>query len=233
MLFVFCLLVEMSLVLLDLWINWQRGSESGAIRRLFNITREDGLASWFAVTQTVFVAISAWIMFAIIRLNQTTKWRAIGWLVVALFFSYMAVDDGAMIHERLGSAFKQSSGLGGFPSYAWQLILAPVFVIMGVFLFFFLWRELDRIRDRFTLLLALGCFALAVAMDFVEGMKYVHQDLAGILGISKNTVRHFSKSVEEFIEMLGMTLFLLLFLNQVTRQVDDLSIQFRGGHNAN
>lgn len=231
LLFVFCVSIELLLVLLDLWINWQRASDSGAIRRLFNITREDGLASWFAVTQTIFVAIGAWIMFAIIRSKQNLRKRAIGWLVVALFFSYMAVDDGAKIHERLGSAFKQFNDLGGFPSYAWQMILAPVFVVMGVVIFFFLWKELSGIRDRFTLFLALGCFALAVVMDFVEGMGDVHRDLAQLLGSDGKTVKHFSKSIEEFIEMLGMTLFLLLFLGQVTRQVDKLSIQFLGRRN--
>ncbi len=30
----------------------------------------------------------------------------LAWLVVALFFSYMALDDGAALHERLGSTFR-------------------------------------------------------------------------------------------------------------------------------
>ena len=138
----------------------------------------------------------AWIIFCVIRLQESTKKRIIGWLVVALFFSYMAIDDGAMIHERLGSAFDQSNDLGGFPSYAWQLILAPMFVLMGFVIFFFLWNELEGTRERIILVLALGCFAVAVLMDFVEGMQGVHKDLALLLEVQRKTVRHFSKSAE-------------------------------------
>ena len=45
--FLFCLVVELLLVGLDAFINYGRFIDIGPIRRLFNITREDGLATWF------------------------------------------------------------------------------------------------------------------------------------------------------------------------------------------
>ena len=58
----------------------------------------------------------------------------LGWLVMALFFSYIALDDGAALHERLGSTFRVlqqrapvGAAAGGeglldvFPSYAVQV----------------------------------------------------------------------------------------------------------------
>ena len=226
--FLSCLIIELTLVYLDLTINWLRWSEYGPIRRLFNITREDGLASWFAVTQTVFVALTAWILWAINRKHALSSSRLIGWLIVAIFFTYMAVDDGAVVHERLGSAFKASEGgQVNFMSYPWQLLLAPVFAAMGLFLVVFLRREMPRPSDRVRIMAAITCFAVAMYMDFIEGMDGGYDKLVEIFSWSDETIRHFAKSIEEFIEMLGMTLFLITFLGQIAHRTKEINIQFK------
>jgi hypothetical protein len=228
--FLTCLIVEITLVYLDLTVNWLRWSEYGPIRRLFNTTREDALASLFAVTQTVFVALGAWFIYAIGRRHEIPRPRRIGWLLVALFFTYIAIDDGAAVHERIGSAFKEREGGSvGFISYPWQMLLAPVFAAMGLFLLGFLWSEVPRPADRARVLGALACFAIAVSMDFVEGMEDGYAWLVENFGWDNETVRHFSKSIEEFIEMLGMTLFLVTFLGQIAHRGRDIVIRFKEG----
>ena len=226
--FLSCLILELALVYLDLTVNWLRWTELGPIRRLFNTTREDALASWFAVTQTVFIALAAWVIFAISRKNALALPRRIGWLIVALIFTYIAIDDGALVHERLGSAFKENEGGSvGYPSYPWQLLLAPVFAAMGLFLLYFLWREMPGRADRARILGAMACLAAAVAMDFVEGMDDGYRWLIDTFDWSNKTIRHFSKSIEEFIEMLGMTLFLVTFLGRITRRGQEIILRFR------
>ena len=69
-----CLIFEIALVYLDLIVNWQRGSSVGAIRRLFNIAPEDGLASLCAVLQTFVVAAVVWINFAVSRQTMPSKY---------------------------------------------------------------------------------------------------------------------------------------------------------------
>ena len=228
--FLSCLIVELALVYLDLTVNWLRWTELGPIQRLFNATREDALASWFAVTQTVFVALSAWVIYAITRNHALAIRRRIGWMMVALIFTYIAIDDGAAVHERLGSAFKErEGGTINFPSYPWQLLLAPVFAAMGVFLLYFLWREMSRPVERIRLLCAMTCFAIAVALDFVEGMEDGYYWLIETFDWRNETIRHFSKSIEEFIEMLGMTLFLIAFLGQIAHRAQEITVRFRDG----
>jgi len=226
--FLSCLIVEVALVYLDLTVNWLRWSEYGPIRRLFNSTREDALASLFAVIQTVFVALCAWVLHAIGRKQGISMRRRASWLLVALFFTYMAIDDGAAVHERIGSAFKEREGGSvGFVSYPWQMLLAPVFAAMGVFLLAFLWFELPQAADRARIVGALACFAVAVSMDFVEGIEDGYVYLVENLDWDNKTIRHFSKSLEEFIEMLGMTLFLVTFLGQIGRRGRELIFRFR------
>lgn len=226
--FLSCFITELSLVYFDLTINWLRWSEYGPIRRLFNTTREDGLASWFAVTQTVFVALTAWILWAINHKQALSCPRQIGWFVVAFFFTYMAIDDGAVLHERLGSVFKASKGGQiDFMSYPWQVLLAPVFAAMGLFLVMFLRHEMRRPSDRIRIMGAITCFAVAMYMDFIEGMDGGYNKLIEIFNWSDETIRHFAKSIEEFIEMLGVTLFLTTFLGQIAQRAKAITVRFK------
>ncbi len=116
-----CLALELTFVALDYWVNFGRLTEIGAMRRMFNIAREDGLASWFGVTQTLLIALTLWLVYALAKRDDGPRWRRYGWLVVALFFTYMAVDDGAQIHERLGTTIERigedsGSSFDFFPS---------------------------------------------------------------------------------------------------------------------
>jgi hypothetical protein len=224
--FLACLIVEVSLVYLDLTVNWWRWSESGAIRRLFNTTREDGLASWFMVAQTLVAALVAWAVYTVLVHQAAPTGRRLGWLVVAVFFTYMCIDDGALVHERIGTAVKNSAGIGAYPSYAWQYVLLPFFAVMGAFTLFFLWREMPRRLDRLKLVAALACFVTAVGMDFVEGLDDGYRWLAESTGWQSDAIRHFSKSIEEFLEMLGMSIFLVIFIGRLAAAAPRLDIRF-------
>ncbi|BCR05563.1 hypothetical protein DESUT3_26320 [Desulfuromonas versatilis] len=232
-----CLTIELLLLLADALINWGRLIDIGPIRRLFNIAREDGLASWFMASQTLLAGLTLWLVVLVVRARGESRGRVWGWAFLALFFTGMAVDDGALIHERVGSAFKavvlpgegDQAALtwGGrlleiFPSYPWQLLFLPLLAAAGLFLLVFLWRQLSRKGARSALLLALGCLALAVGLDFVEGMSEAHPwNLHAWMteqgGFSPAAVRHFSKAIEEFLEMLGISVFWALFADQLMR----------------
>ncbi|MCP3905185.1 MAG: hypothetical protein GY715_16290 [Planctomycetes bacterium] len=187
--FVFCVSAQLLFFALDYHVNYGRLTDIGAMRRLFNTAREDGLASWFAVTQTTLLALTVWALLVCARAGGASRWRQIGWLVLAVFFSFMSADDGATIHERLGTTFKAiNKGAVGsdeaptlaarileqFPSYSWQIAVLPFFAVMGVFLAVFLWRELRRPRARLLVILALGCYVTAIGLDFVEGLGKDH-----------------------------------------------------------
>jgi hypothetical protein len=230
-LFLFCLLFAFLLFLLDAFVNYAQLTEIGAVRRLFNITREDSLASWFGTTLTFMVALTLWFIVLVKRRSAAPAGIRRGWLVLAVFFTYLAVDDGAEIHERLGSTLKaisESASPGAlsplvekilhlFPSYPWQVLFAPVLGIMCVFLVLFLWSELPDPRLRRLLVIALACMLLALCFDFVEGLESrhpwnLHTVIEKKCDLDNYTVRHFAKSIEESTEILGMTLFWMTFL---------------------
>ncbi len=230
--FIACVALEMLFFVLDLFVNYQRGAESRAIRRIFNTAREGSLPSWFGVTQTFVIGMVALLNFALLRRLRAPTWRRTGWMILAVTFIYLSMDDGAKIHERLGTASKSfdltSGAVAAYPSYAWQVVVGPVFLAVGLFMVYFLWRELERFVDRFAVMSALTCLAVAIAMDYVEGLDGGYALLIENFGWSESAVKHFAKSIEETLEMFGMTILLVVFLGHSMRLSTSVVIQFQG-----
>jgi len=251
-LFLICLAIELGLVACDAVITYGKATDLGMIRRLFNITREDGVASWFAVTQTAFVALTTWAVVAVVRRQEgRSSRRVVGWVMIALFFSYMSMDDGSKFHERIGSAVKKISQekedsesskpsepslltalIETFPSYGWQLVFLPFFVGAGLFMLFFMKREFHGPGLLLMFIAALALYGFAVALDFVEGMEpehplNIHEHIRAAFDLRMYTVRHFSKSLEEFIEMLATTMLWVVFLTHLTQVAPNIRIEFQ------
>lgn len=232
---------------LDYYVNYSEWTDIGAIRRLCNMTREDALASWFQVTQTLLTGLTALLVWFSARHRRAGRWHVAGWLVVALFFLYMAVDDGAQVHERIGTAFDElrERGVGPgvlFPSYAWQILFVPVLGGVGAFMFAFLWRTLRSPGARMAVLLAIALQVAAVGLDFQEGLAPDHSLNAFSAIVDRwdftefadrqfgetpfDTVTHFSQSLEEGLEMLSIALFWTLFIRRLAQEPGELLLRF-------
>ena len=215
-----CLSAELFIVLADIFLNYFEWIPFRPLRRTFNITREDAIGNWFSSTQTLCVGIVLWTLFALDR-NDKKKW---GWAVLASFFTFMAFDDASKFHERAGSSFKALAPSLAWvealveqcPSYTWQILVGPFFAVMGLCIVWFIWKELDTPRYRLWLGAALACLVVAVGLDAIEGMD--------LPSLSSYPVRHFLKLVEELLEMLGNTLFLLTFSSVLLHHTQEVAI---------
>lgn len=237
---------ELFFVVLDIIVNYAEVVEYDSIQRLCNIAQEDGLAAWFMTSQTLVAALVLWLLYWLSRnTDEASAFYRRGWLVLALFFTYMSADDGAMMHERIGTMLEEiikQSGQSGdtsvltqwlamFPSYDWQFLL-PFFILMGLYMLYFLWRVLGISRSLWMVLAAFSCLALAVMLDFIEGLPADHafNIFSGVQQaymLEDYTIEHFPKALEEFLEMLGISLFLVVFVAQLGRAQNNLpSIKF-------
>lgn len=133
--------------------------------------------------------------------------------------------------------------LDRFPSYAWQVLFMPLFSLVGALLVWFMWRELQDQGARLIVLIALVLLSSAVALDFVEGLDEDHPLNAyayiadtfdwetyteSAFGRSTyEALAHFSRSIEEFIEMLANTLLWSVFLLHFMRLAPELRMRFR------
>lgn len=230
---------EIFLVLADACINVQGLILLDPVRGYFNITREDGIASWFAVTQTWMLGLTAGVLYFVARAEQAARWRRIGWSVIAVFLLCMAVDDGTEFHERIGSIVEDRFEGDGrslqdqfFPSYTWQLVFLPIFGAFGMFVLWFLNRELKSARLKIITVAAIGLLVMAVVADFFEGLETrhplnLHAWVASTWDVNIYLVRHYSKSLEEFMEMLAMTMLWIVFLSHLARIAPEMRLRFR------
>ncbi len=228
---------ELLIVFLDVFVSHYEWSSVGAIRRMVNITREDSLSNWFSSLQAIAVGSTVWLTaFAVRNQKEGTyyKKKFYCWAGIGLFFVYMGIDDAIKFHERVGTTFKvllfetddtSGSGILGsiyefFPSYTWQLVFGPFFVSVGLFIVWYLWKELYSKKLWALFLVGICLYAIAVMLDFVEGLynePYEEMGIAGFFSTTNSRIRHMSKALEEFLEMLGTTIFLTVFLKNLFR----------------
>lgn len=231
-------------VVLDVWLYLGGGLEDDDLAGWFNATSERGLGSWLSVTQTVLIAVTLWVFAALLRAGGRPRGRVIGWTALAAFFSYLALDDGTFLHERVGSAFADSGAAeaaGAFPSYYWQVVLGPAFVVAGLFMVVFLMREIQDRRLRAFVALAVVLMGAAVALDFVDGLEAGHplnayawiaarwlpdayaSAMFGMSGLE--AVVHLSRAVEESLEMASMTLLWATFLSHAAATFGSVTVR--------
>lgn len=213
--FVALICAELWMGLMDFTFAYMRLSDQRVVQRLNNLAREDGMGTWFASSQALLVGV---VLFALAGLSWRTERRdALGWGLLASFFTYVSMDDALSFHERVGGLLRRATYAGGaewFPSYSWQLMFGPLFGGMGLFMVWFLTRRLAP-NLRPWLAIALGCFVLAVGLDFVEGLDEAFEAIADVVGVSEYTVSHGSKVTEELLEMAGTTSFFAMFSLQL------------------
>lgn len=223
------LAAELFMVFLDATLNHLEWTRVGSIQRLVNITREDGITNWFAASQELLVAAAAGLVAWRVAADGDRR-RRLGWAFLSFLFLYISFDDGTKFHERIGTWFRETANgladgggtllftrlLDAFPSYSWQVVFLPFFGAAGLFVLRFLWKEFDAPLRR-LLVAALGCFVLAVVMDWVEGLDDGWGFVRRVTHWRTDTITHFGKSIEEFIEMFGTTLFLVAFVRHLAR----------------
>ncbi len=231
---VWCLLgVERLIVFLDVFVNHYKWSSVGSIRRMVNITREDSLSNWFSSIQAISVGSVIWLTAIGVRKqirDSRYKRTFYCWAGIGTFFIYLGIDDAIKFHERMGTAFHvilfdddtSNEGVLGtiydaFPSYTWQMVFGPFFMAIGIFIIWFLWTALEPRRLWCWFLVGISLYALAIGLDFVEGLdSEPYEGIAAFFSTEEYRIEHLSKTLEEFLEMLGTTIFLIVFLKNLS-----------------
>lgn len=224
----FLLTLALLLLAADLLLNFGRIAPWGPVRRFFNVTREDSFASWVSVILSFATGLVFWMVC------RTERRRF--WLLPSLFFWWASMDDGSKFHERIGSLVEcmlEGSKLSGFPTYYWHLVFLPILALIGVLLLQGLWKASDSFGRR-LLICGLGCLALAVGQDFLEGLSREHplnpytflmkawEDPDVFFARRFNTgafdgLRHIGKALEEVLEIAGLSFFHTLALDLLRR----------------
>jgi len=221
-----CLFIQGWLVILHCRLANDPNPGVAVLGQAFDLTRENSIPTVWAFLQAFGVATIAWLVLGLRRRQGIPMRHSFGWMIAAILFLTIAVDDAASLHERIGSITSLGLIDGiGYPSYPWHLTVAPLFASGVILIVFFLWDDLKEVRGgRALVVAAVACYAISQGIDFVEGVERMSN--LPMAGISK-LLPH-SMVIEEVLEMAGTAMFGCAFAACLLKQVAGIPIIFRG-----
>lgn len=199
------LLVGMTL-LSDLQHDWLRHG----LARQFDLKLEANAAVWWSSVQ-LFAAAAAALAVAVAvtaRRDAGTGGRPLPWILLAVAFLVLSVDETAQFHEKAGIHFSawfgEVRGLtdGGWPAFAWLLALLPLialFVANAAALA--CWTFRMHRPSGWLLIAGLAAWLGVLAAEFVQAQL-----------VRAGLPRSFQGVIEEGLEVLGASLFLAAML---------------------
>lgn len=211
---------------LDYVGNRSHWISSESLRNIANVGREDSLHNFVSSVQELAVAGIALVLYLHAR-RAETRWARFEWGVAFGFFTWVGVDDGAALHERIGTALENDVAF--FPSYAWQVIFVPIFTVAMLITAHIVFRTRRAPWTRTLFLVGIGCYIVAVVLDYLEGRYGAYDSVASTFGATVPTVSHYSRVVEEFLEDAGASLFLVALLRHLLFTVGSFRLTVEDG----
>ncbi len=179
--------------LLPLHEWWQIG--------LFDLDEEESIGTWFS---SIILLIAGLLLLLIARTERRSEGAMwLWWLVLAVGFHVLSLDEVAGFHEYVNMLAGQES---------WTSYFAPLVLVVGLFYIPFLKALPARTRWLFVLsgmMYVGGAIGVERATDW-----YDEQDLLNTLAYNLWT------AVEEGLEMLGVILFIYALLDYLSSRND-------------
>jgi hypothetical protein len=169
--------------------------------RLFELDAERNVPAWYAVLLLLTVSVT---MFRTANrefgLKLGTAW---GWLVLAIGFLYLAVDEQISLHEKFGQLVSGLPDMGGLFHYHWVLVALPMVLVVGVAFIPFLLR---LPRDTAIRLIVAGVIYVGggVGVEMISGLVVSEQ--------GETSLYVLATCIEETLEVTGVLLALRTML---------------------
>lgn len=183
---------------------------------LFNLNSEISIPTWFASVTLLLCSMLLAVIFITHRRNAAPF--ALHWAVLSLIFLYLSIDEGAHIHETIGTTLElRLTGVTyGFLRSAW-VIYGTVFVVIIAAFYRKFVAHLPAETLRLFILAALAYVGGALIMEMITG-RYTE-----VYG-TKNLTYELMTVAEEFLEMSGVSIFIYALLSYIGAHVKTFSI---------
>ncbi len=191
-----------------------RGELMGLIP-MFDFDRERNVPTLYSSANLMLSAVILGLIAVTHKANGAT-W--VPWLGLSAIFVFLSVDELARIHEKLTAPLQLALSTSGAFYYAWTI---PYGILTGI-LFLSYFRFLMRLpaKTRY-LFIAAGAIFISGAIGFeMIGSFQLQNDF------SRNTLAtRLTYTCEEFLEMVGVVVFIYALLDYVLLAFGSLSIQ--------
>lgn len=197
----------------------------GEVVSLFGVGDDLSVPSWYSSIVLLFAAVLiATIAFATIRYGGRYGAR---WALLAAIFLFLASDEMLRLHERMSGALLQPAleALGYEPTgllrYPWVIVYAPLTLVF-VIAYLKFWLDLPA---RIRLLFFAAGFLFAGGAIGAEMVNALLDDLGARGGVVYAAMTH----LEEFLEMIGVVVFVYALLSYIGAHPNIRELRIRVG----
>jgi len=197
------------------------GFEHGLVRVLFSLFFIDGEGNVPAIFSTWLFLINAMLFLIVWKSAGLTGDPSNIWLVLAIVFVFLALDESISIHERLIDPLRLALNATGIFYYAWIIPYGIGVVLLAIVAVPVFWRMQTRIRFYFGLSAAIYLFA-AIGLEMISGKYLV------MMNENKDIVWVLMVTLEESLEMTGLIILVYALLLLLRNTYDGFMIFMPG-----
>jgi hypothetical protein len=186
------------------------------ITELVNVNRESSIPTYFSALLLLLSAVLLGIITLIkVRSRERYRWH---WGLLALIFVWLSTDEAVAMHEILTVYIQENLNVTGFFYFGWVVVGIPVVVVVGLFFLRFVLHLPAATRRG----------VIAAGMLYVGGALVIESISANIWYQNDGSNLTYSAvgTVEEFMEMAGVILFIHTLLHYINRHAAQLVFVF-------
>ncbi len=187
----------------------------------------DQLAEYFDLDiegniPTLYSAVSVLACSGLLALIARINWdrpdgKRYYWLGLSILFLFLAVDEGAAIHEELSDFLEQYMDARGPLFFLWVIPYGIATLVLAFVYLRFLWSLPSATRKRFILAALLF---IGGALGF-EMLSAIAADRSGYDTVAYSALY----TIEETLEMVGIVVFLYALLCHLAEITDGLILR--------
>lgn len=196
-------------------------SKNVILLRMLNVDAEHNIPTAFSSALLLTAAVLLGVTAAAERKRHARD--AAGWVILAIGFGLMALDEAAVLHEKLIPPMRRLIGPAakGYFYYAWVVAALAGLLIVGLGMIGFLRRLEPKTRLAFLASAAIYLGG-AVGLEFISGRH------AFVYG-TRNLAYQLFAMAEELLEMTGAVLFIRAVLVRLAGRFPRLAFRFEPG----
>ena len=189
---------------------------------LFNTGIDANLPTWWS---SVLLLACSGLLGVIARAHtERVDGSPLAWRALATVFFFLSIDEVAMIHERIGDTvgdelLHRAGVREQYSNRPWIVVYLPLMVLGGACF----WRFFGRLPRRTRLIFA------AAAVVFVGGAVGVEAIAHAVYSSLGEATYWAITMIEEFLEMIGVVLFIGGLLDYIAIHLGGLSLELRIG----
>ncbi|WP_289644635.1 hypothetical protein [Maribacter aestuarii] len=181
----------------------------GWLFNLFNIRTEGNIPAYYS-SMTILIASFLLGFISLFRNKNGLSYSL--WQILAVIFFYLSIDEAVQLHERVGVIVDNNLNLEGYLSWGWVIPYGILFVLFSLVYYFKFLPQLPK-KIAWLFILSGAIFVLgAIGVEMIAANNYNSDNFSEIV----NAICY---SIEEFLEMLGIALFIYSLLLYIKEEI--------------